>query len=675
VHFSQKFTTAKLALLLHLLVEAFRVKNEMENTMEDIYVRIEHPKAGKTAIMISALVFGIGFILCLIIGAAGPDVFTEHRGTEHTVNFSDTGIWKAQVFSMMPEHRLMWLTMTMERPGSGIATNFDLSFHQEMTIQVIGEHDDGSTKILNKHSNHTRTVTCQSEESYCDPILLYYQSYIQYSSYHFEVRGLQRILDLDFPDLSADLIFPIMRETLTTEMQLYYMNVNYTRFEMTWSYFFLAITLLVIFFPCYGFFWSLCKVTEADEQEGVPAATLASLMKVAVALRYGEQTAQAIAQQHQGNPEQAVVVLSSMVKGGFPDDARVKEKVQSMMDSRTEAEAQSLYRDLMKMILEKAKCEGGGSDGMFSSATPSSARQESARPVAQRLVLKSPQDLSVLSNAGRVRGVQGWRVTPAPAPLAPPPPVAAPQPAATPQLPRSQWPIQQKWLIVLLIGLFFFDNPFLAAEVKYASPGLGNFYIITLSTFLGLLLLFWLVIIDNIRYDSYGNPHGDMSDSHRRQACWFIPKAFLCLAISIVIISTYITMKNIETDDPAYNGITEVNSKNKPYIIATSIFMAAYILWISYLVVSCYHHLKDMLPAYLFLFSLTMFTIFITIIGIFVAAFYPIRSSGIEFLTFFGVYNLYIWVLAIAYTPMGRQGNYDRDDHREGVEFSDNYSI
>mmetsp|Transcript_8850 Transcript_8850/g.11675 ORF Transcript_8850/g.11675 Transcript_8850/m.11675 type:complete len:468 (+) Transcript_8850:272-1675(+) len=467
----------------------------MENTMEDIYVRIEHPKAGKTAIMISALVFGIGFILCLIIGAAGPDVFTEHGGTKHIVKVEPggMGIWKATVYSMMPEHRLMWLTLKMERPESGIATNFDLSFHQEMTIQVIGEHDDGSTKILNKHSNHTRTVTCPSEECYCDPILLYYQPYIQYSTYHFEVYFYHPLIINEYQEGQP--------ETLTTEMQLYFMDTNYTTFEMTWSYFFLAITLLVIFFPCYGFFWSLCK------------------------------------------------------------------------------------------------------------------------------------------------------------------------------LPRSQWSIQQKWLIVLLIGLFFFDNPFLAAEVKYASPGLGNFYIITLSTFLGLLLLFWLVIIDNIRYDSYGNPHGDMSDSHRRQACWFIPKAFLCLAISIVIISTYITMKNIETDDPAYNGITEVNSKSEPYIIATSIFMAAYILWISYLVVSCFRHLKDMLPAYLFLFSLTMFTIFITIIGIFVAAFYPIRSSGIEFLTFFGVYNLYIWVLAIAYTPMGRQGNYDRDDHREGVEFSDNYSI
>jgi len=67
-------------------------------------------------------------------------------------------------------------------------------------------------------------------------------------------------------------------------------------------------------------------------------------------------------------------------------------------------------------------------------------------------------------------------------------------------LPRKQWSYQQKWVTVLLIGLFFFNDPLfrytIYAEHSRTAEALAAIYIIWSGGFVCLLMLFWLCALD-----------------------------------------------------------------------------------------------------------------------------------------------------------------------------------
>lgn len=59
-----------------------------------------------------------------------------------------------------------------------------------------------------------------------------------------------------------------------------------------------------------------------------------------------------------------------------------------------------------------------------------------------------------------------------------------------------------------------------------------------------------------------------------------------------------------------------------------------------------------MTRAYKVVFFLTIFTFFLVIVGIFVAAFSPYPTESITFLVFYGQINVYCWLMALAYAPL-----------------------
>ena len=79
--------------------------------------------------------------------------------------------------------------------------------------------------------------------------------------------------------------------------------------------------------------------------------------------------------------------------------------------------------------------------------------------------------------------------------------------------------------------------------------------------------------------------------------------------------------------------------------------LVLYCLYFGYLTVRAAPVLKGIEGGYLFLFALTLSVFLMTVIGLAVGYLYTIPTSSIEFLAYYGVFNLYVWMLAFAYAP------------------------
>ena len=67
------------------------------------------------------------------------------------------------------------------------------------------------------------------------------------------------------------------------------------------------------------------------------------------------------------------------------------------------------------------------------------------------------------------------------------------------RMPSRVWSYEQKWIGAVLVGLVFFNNPLVGVEVFFPSLVWTGLSVIGMVTFLALLLLFWLCIIDVVR--------------------------------------------------------------------------------------------------------------------------------------------------------------------------------
>ena len=88
------------------------------------------------------------------------------------------------------------------------------------------------------------------------------------------------------------------------------------------------------------------------------------------------------------------------------------------------------------------------------------------------------------------------------------------------KVPASQRSYEQQWLAILVILLFFFNDPFMVLEVQSSSAVPSVIYTIFLATFLVALLFFWLCILDIIRLTASGVD----STSNSRGMCFYLPK-------------------------------------------------------------------------------------------------------------------------------------------------------
>eukprot|EP01088_Endostelium_zonatum_P008447 TRINITY_DN2134_c0_g1_i1.p1 TRINITY_DN2134_c0_g1~~TRINITY_DN2134_c0_g1_i1.p1 ORF type:complete len:568 (+),score=139.17 TRINITY_DN2134_c0_g1_i1:150-1853(+) len=209
----------------------------------------------------------------------------------------------------------------------------------------------------------------------------------------------------------------------------------------------------------------------------------------------------------------------------------------------------------------------------------------------------------------------------------------------------SEWLIEQRWALVLLCGLVAYNNPFFPMEILVEGwffPFLDQVFI---ASFLFLLLLFWLVMIDGIR---------NYSPLSRRFNTFYLPKIILVGGFWLLVVIVFSWLEFTNAYDPESNSIWEVKRFVFFYVIFL-LFIISYSLWLGYLFIRALTLDTKSLPYLgkrLYFFGIfTIFVILLVLCGIIFGLIGPIHNNAAELLSYLSLINLYIYVLAIVYLP------------------------
>jgi len=203
------------------------------------------------------------------------------------------------------------------------------------------------------------------------------------------------------------------------------------------------------------------------------------------------------------------------------------------------------------------------------------------------------------------------------------------------------WTLEQKWISVLLFGLLAFNNPFFPIEILVEGWFPPFLDIIFTVSFIFLILLFILVIVDGVK----------LEERERSFKTFYFPKILLLGVLWLAIVVAMSYGEYNELIDPA------VTFTQSPVVITFEVIVIIivlfYFFWLSY--ATCRACGLDSKKAFLkrrLRFFLFFSAIIIVIIGFGILFdYYQNPNNAAEFLSFHSLSNLYVYVLAIVYLP------------------------
>ena len=110
------------------------------------------------------------------------------------------------------------------------------------------------------------------------------------------------------------------------------------------------------------------------------------------------------------------------------------------------------------------------------------------------------------------------------------------------------WSIEQKWLFILLRSLLFFNNPLFALNVLIDSWVPHVLDAVFQSTFLALIMVFWLSIYHGVRVND------------RNFLTFYVPKFIIVFLIWLLSIVLLLWQQYHSLDDPTYNLTMDENN-------------------------------------------------------------------------------------------------------------------
>ncbi|RNA21546.1 transmembrane protein -like [Brachionus plicatilis] len=215
------------------------------------------------------------------------------------------------------------------------------------------------------------------------------------------------------------------------------------------------------------------------------------------------------------------------------------------------------------------------------------------------------------------------------------------------------WSIEQKWIFILLRSLIFFNNPLLPLIVLVDSwiPHLLD--AIFQSTFLALLMVFWLSIFHGFR-------HND-----RNFTTFYIPKFVIVFSIWLISLFLLLWQQFRSLNDPSYNLSIDENYYFV-FRILLFFFLVVYLLFLLYLMVRAVAELKKM-PYFGIRIKFASIMMLIVIFSLLIIALMRLKSDSFkqslfenftknyrnttEFCALFSIINIYMYTLAYVYSP------------------------
>ncbi|KAF1329562.1 Transmembrane protein, partial [Globisporangium splendens] len=182
--------------------------------------------------------------------------------------------------------------------------------------------------------------------------------------------------------------------------------------------------------------------------------------------------------------------------------------------------------------------------------------------------------------------------------------------------------LEQGWVAAITVTLIFFNDPFYVVEANYGGNPVKILSLLFQVTFFQMLLLFWLIMLDNLRLQ------GKMNGVSNSQ--FFTPK--------------------ITNNDPTWDPLEKISH----YALAQALCAAMsvfYVFWVAYLVLLSHQEIRSRRVRYRYFVLLNFFMVIMSFIGLGIGAISPAPSSGGQWTLFQTLFNVYIYAIAYLYAP------------------------
>eukprot|EP00941_MAST-03F_sp_MAST-3F-sp1_P005766 g5766.t1 len=231
---------------------------------------------------------------------------------------------------------------------------------------------------------------------------------------------------------------------------------------------------------------------------------------------------------------------------------------------------------------------------------------------------------------------------------------------------QQYWSYEQKWVAYLSILLIFFNDPFFVLEIYTPNILWTALYVLQDTAFLMSLLLFWLCVFAVISRDAYWEER-----TEARGLFFYGPKIILVLFMWLLATTTYMWVRLQTEGDPSKYATTEFEHFTFAKM-GLEVLFAVYAVYLGVLIVqtvfAATRFRGTTKPQFIFVFAVTIIAVLIAIVGLLMGAFAPEVIYVVEFTTFYGACNCYIFLLCYAYYPDTYVPHDDIIDPREEVE-------
>eukprot|EP00941_MAST-03F_sp_MAST-3F-sp1_P004830 g4830.t1 len=235
------------------------------------------------------------------------------------------------------------------------------------------------------------------------------------------------------------------------------------------------------------------------------------------------------------------------------------------------------------------------------------------------------------------------------------------------------WSFEQKWVVILSWALIGFNDPFFLLEIEHPSLAAIGLSITATTSFLCLLLLFWLSIFDIIAQNTM------VEQTRYLGFTFWAPKCALVGLLWFTVTMCYMILRAQEVDDPTYFAMNDLTHFGVTKTVI-QVLLFFYVCWIGSLMLkTVYISITLTLPKmhFRFMFGLTVVAMITAVFGIAQGFFSAQVLHAREFVTYVGATNLYVWILCFAYYPddeaMEQQlGDKQGDENQNNLEAATN---
>ena len=226
---------------------------------------------------------------------------------------------------------------------------------------------------------------------------------------------------------------------------------------------------------------------------------------------------------------------------------------------------------------------------------------------------------------------------------------------------------EQVWLTVLGAWLVWANDPFAAVSLTTPSFAASGFYAFCATTFLVLLLLYWMVIFDLARDPARTGtpaalqPLGATAQLAKRCSCgafsaavlFWAPKLVWSLVTWMLVLTFYLVQRAAQLSDPTFNLLSAVPLLQRYFFTFTATWAALYVIYVALLLLSGLYQCRVIAPTSRYILFITIVTLAACLAGLFLQGVLPVTAtnSSVVFMTAQGAANVYIYFLMIAYAP------------------------